>query len=158
MRYHIETRVEEPARKSLKDFSLNPEMYNPHITFVRPFTLLSGESVVKQVIIDCCKGKSPVPYTIEGNNSFGETNYVPVISRQLQQFDYKLEEELKPHVNFVSKLDDQKILHVAISITGEVQSFPSTPLVMNKLTIIRNKQPWFYWDFEKQDVFTSKNI
>ncbi len=119
---------------------------HPHITFVRPFEIdETQEEIVKQEIVDYCKGKKPINFILEGKGNFGDINYVPVKSGELEKFDAGLEKLLENEVNFDKKLSDKKILH--ITLTKDIDSFPRTESAMTRLVCLRDKRIWFSYDF-----------
>lgn len=124
-----------------------------HITFVRPFTIPeSEEENVKKKIIDYCKGKKPIPFTMVGEGDFGgDINYIPVKGVEIEEFDNGIEALLENDVQFAEKLGKKKILH--LTITPARQSpLPKTELFMLRLTCIRDKQIRFSFDFVTQET------
>ena len=126
---------------------------HPHITFIRPFEISeTQEENIKQIIVDYCKGRKPIKFILEGKGSFGEVNYVPVISNKLQKFDSGLEKILEGNVTFDTKLGPKKILHVTLA--KDIGNFPKTESVMERLVCLRNKKIWFSYDFVINKVLT----
>jgi|CXWL01.1.fsa_nt_gi hypothetical protein len=133
---------------------LSPEAddtYHPHITLVRPFSPKVDERSIQEKIIEICHGLSPIPFTLEGWGKFDNIQYIPVNSEGLLQLNDLMEHELNPYVEFVEKLNPEKILHIAIQVS-DPEPFPRQNLHMVRLTCIRNKKIWFSYDFVTQKV------
>ena len=103
MSYFLEIWLRGFAKDYLRGTStLDNEEYHPHITLVRPFQIRTGEEIVRQKIVDLCKGMVLLPFRLEGNGDFnGKFFYVPVVDcPELLAFDGRLEELLEPDVDF----------------------------------------------------------
>tara|TARA_Y100000034_G_C6813595_1_gene365839 strand:+ start:468 stop:1043 length:576 start_codon:yes stop_codon:yes gene_type:complete len=153
MSYYLEVWLRGFAKDYLREISIkDEEFYHPHVTLVRPFNITSDEESIKNRIITFCNGKSPIPFSLEGQATFeGNINYVPVINcSELLQFDNCLEQILSDDVQFVKKLNNKKIPHATINVEGEIPPYPKIEQYMLRLTGIKDKKIWFSWDFVTQ--------
>jgi len=153
-RYFVESwfrgKEAEAFRSTTRESDSEP---HPHVTFDRPFKIIEGrEELVKQKIVDYCRGKEPIKFILEGKGNFGDIEYVPVISNELQEFDRGLEELLEGDVVFEEKLNSEKILHVRLY--KNIDSFPRTESTMTRLVCLRDKKIWFSYDFVEQQILT----
>jgi 2'-5' RNA ligase len=148
-RYYVEDWLRGEKGDLLKEAARDPDIYHPHITFVRPFSVPEGnEDKVKQLIIDYCKDRGPINFTLNNKDHFPQgVIFIPVVSRELSEFNDGLEKILEPEVKFDVKLADQKTLHLTIT-NEDFFGLPETVLPMLRLTVIRDKKIWFSWDFE----------
>ncbi len=124
---------------------------HPHVTFVRPFIIPENcEQIIKEKIIDYCKGKKPFPFILKGKGDFGgEISYIPVSGKEIEKFDTEIEALLEKDVLFTKKLADRKILH--LTVASAQRSFPKTELYVLRLTGIKDKKIWFSFDFVTQE-------
>ncbi|MDO8551211.1 MAG: 2'-5' RNA ligase family protein [bacterium] len=153
MSYFIEHWIRAGEADAFRqEFAEQGHKYYPHITLVRPFSLKTSGDEIKQLIVGACRGKSPIPFNLEGMGSFGDIKYIPVVSQELLEFADWLEELLAPKVEFVEKLDEYKTLHLTISTSEQRDPFPSTSSHMLRLTVIRDKKIWFSYDFVTGEV------
>ncbi|MEK9207914.1 MAG: 2'-5' RNA ligase family protein [Patescibacteria group bacterium] len=131
------------------------ETYHPHITLVRPFTPMVDEMIIQEEIVALCRGRSPIPFTLQGSGEFGDIQYVKVVNcLNLLHFNDLMEQRLEPYVEFTQKLDSEKIFHVTVQMTYQMEPFSKLDLFMLRLTCIRNKRIWFSYDFVTGEVLT----
>jgi len=157
MSYYLEVWLRGFAKDFLKSISTKDrESYHPHITLVRPFQLVAAEDEVQQKIVEFCQGRKPIPFSLEGKGTFeGAVHYVPITnSAALLHFNDGLEELLTGDVQFVQKLNDEKILHATVDTDIEIASSPRIDQYMLRLTGIKDKLIWFSYDFVTQAVLT----
>ena len=94
MRYYFEVWLRGFAKDYLRDISKNhDDTYHPHVTLVRPFSLIAEEDIVRDKVINYCKKKDPIPFSLRGKGAFnGSIQYVPVTSAsRLLRFNDGLE-------------------------------------------------------------------
>jgi len=151
MSYFVENWVRGLEAASFRINKEDPN-FHPHITIVRPFEPRSGEDEIKDTIVNCCKGRAPITFCLVDKGNFDEVKYIPVISDDLSQFADELENTLETSVDFAPKLGDERILHLRINSSEEIDPFPRTESHMLRLTVIRNKLIWFSYDFVTQEV------
>ena len=160
MGYYFEVWLRGFAKDHLRKISgRDNETYHPHITFVRPFEIRTSEEKVKRSVISFCQDKSPIFFILESQGNFGEdVVYVPVKeSDELLEFNGGLEQVIGRHVEFVEKLNDEKVLHVTIGFDGKIKIYPQSERIeqyMLRMTAIRDKKIWFSYDFVTQEVLS----
>lgn len=157
MGYYLEVWLRGFAKDFLRGLSTKErESYHPHITLVRPFQVTAPEERVQEKVVAFCKDRQPLPFSLEGKGTFdGAIHYVPVTnSAALLQFNDGLEELLAGEVQFVQKLNDEKILHATVDTAVEVPPCPRIDQYMLRLTGIKDKRVWFSYDFVTQTVLT----
>ncbi len=155
MGYYLEIWLRGFAKDFLRGLSTKDEEdYHPHITLIRPFEIKTSEEEIKQKIISFCKGKSPIPFSLEGKGDFdGKVNYIPVVDYpKLLSFNDELENLLKGDVDFWKKLSDKKILHATVDFDKEINPCPRVDQNMLRLTVMREDRIWFSFDFVTQEA------
>ena len=137
-------------------------IYKPHITFIRPFKILSTEEAVKQSIVEYCQNiQEPIFYSLKGKAKFENgPHYVPVINEeQLLDFNNGLEKQVASQVKYREMLNEKKILHVTVP-TQEGFDCPQIDQYMLRLTGMQNKRGkktiWFSYDFITKEVLDRK--
>lgn len=153
--YYLEIWLRDFAKDYLREISEGDvENYHPHITLVRPFEILTNEEDIKNKIVNFCKDKKPINFSLDGAESFDHNiHYIPVTNEsELLKFSDDLESLLKNDVKLVPKLGEKKTLHATVMTNREIEPVPKIEQQMLRLTAIRNKKIWFSYDFENQKV------
>lgn len=152
MSYFLEVWFRGFAKDYLRSISNNKNKKH-HMTFIRPFDLIKSEEEVKQNIVSFCQNKELIKFTLEGKDSFNKTtNYVPIHSPKLLEFNYDLEKAIEKDVNFVEKLNKEKILHATVD--SKEFNCPTIEQYMLRLTAIKDKKIWFSYDFVTKQVLS----
>jgi len=131
------------------------ETYHPHITLVRPFSPRVDEMIIQEEIVALCRGRSPIPFTLQGSGEFGDIQYIQIVNCvDLLHFNDLIEQSLEPYVEFSARLNSEKVFHITVQATSQIEPFPELNLNMLRLTCIRNKKIWFSYDFVTGEVLT----
>jgi hypothetical protein len=146
MSYFLEIWLRGYAEDYLR--SISDARFHPHITLVRPFEPRNSKEIVKQTIEEVCKGVEPIPFEIEGVNTFeqGVTFANITHADQLLTLDNKLEEAIHPHVYFEEAYSETKKLHATIKSPKDGIHVPRIQQYMLRLTVLREKKIWFSYD------------
>lgn len=160
MSYYFEIWLRGFAKDHLRELStidkerIEEQSYYPHVTLVRPFEIRTTEEYLKDKIIAFCKGKDPIPFSLEGKGTFEDKfYYVPVVDcAELLQFNDSLEKVLADIVCFKPKLNAQKILHATVDVGKEIEFCQRIDQYMLRLTAIRDKKIRFSYDFVMQEA------
>ena len=156
MSYYLEIWLRGFAKDQLRELSNQDSgSYHPHVTIVRPFDIVSSEGVVRDKIVDYCRGFSPMHFSLEGIGDFGGKFYhVPVFEDgRLMRFDNGLEDCISEDVEFVRKKDKVKKFHVTVNEDEGGFHYSGSDHHMLRLTAIRDKEIWF-----EQDLVTGKTL
>jgi hypothetical protein len=106
---------------------------------------------VKNKVADFCSRFSPMRFYLLGTGNFPEgINYLSVQSNELLNFNNGLERTILGEVNFVEKLNKEKLLHITIPKRIELE-FPIQDC-MRYLTGIKNKKIWFVYDLLEKRI------
>jgi 2'-5' RNA ligase len=144
-KYFFEIWVRGNTGQKIKHLVNSDESYHPHITLVRPFYIGTSEERVKKKVENLCSLFSPIKFSIFGEGSFSEnTNYFPILGEELLMFNNQLEDILSNEVNFVERLNREKVLHLTTPSKARIE-IPFEEL-FRYLTAIRNKKIWFSYD------------
>ena len=156
MSYYFEVWLKGFAKDYLRGISdKDEEVYHPHVTLVRPFSLINDEKIVRKKIVDFCGNiKHPISFYLEGRNDFdGKYSHVPVFEDgALSRFDDGLEDLIRGDVELVKKIDAVKKFHATVSDEDVDFDCPRIDQYMLRLTGIRNERIWFSYDFVTGDV------
>lgn len=152
-RFFIEAWLRGGEAESVRKMYGDHDTYHPHVTLVRPGSLISTEEELLGAVVDFCRGKYPIAYQLSGKASFGEFAYIPVESPELLEFSDGLEGAIAPMVSLEPKLGDKRILHVTI-LAGvqEAEPFTQTEFYMLRITVMRGKRIAFSYDLVTQEV------
>ena len=155
MGYHFEIWLKGFAKDYLRGISdLEENSFHPHLTFFRPFKIISNEDAVIDKAVNFCREFEPIPFSLEGINHFdGKIYYVDVAENErLMLFNDGLEKAISGDVKFDKKLAPMKKFHAKISNNNEDFYCPKIEQYMLRLTGIQDGKIWTSYDFVTGEV------